>query len=110
MSGQANDSSSIRMIPISPDDVKKCLRIIFHDFKDLQRDNLTYLKNWVISRPKEVLPYHCFLFLSTHSSIVKTTFPYGKMMQLIEAMIFQVTQCLSYVLLPKKTLPGKHSK
>ena len=110
MSGQANNSSSIRLIPISPDDVKKCLRVIFYEFKDLQSTNLTYLKNWVISRPKEVLPYHCFLFISTHCSLLKTTLPYRKLMELIDKMILQVSQCLSYVLLPKKKLPGKNSK
>ena len=110
MSSQEKVSTRMRMIAISPDDVSKCLKIIFHDYKDLQKDNLTYLKNWVIYRPKEVLPHQCFLFLSKHCAIVKNTLPYGKMMELIDAMIFQVTQCLSYVLLPKKKLPGKHSK
>ena len=68
------------------------------------------MKNWVISRPKEVNPCQCFIFLGKECSPLRNTLTYEKMTNLINAMIDQVRLCLSHAKIPKNFRPGKNSR
>lgn len=101
MTSQEDNLINERMEPISPDYVKNILRKLFHDYKYLQRENLTKMKNWVISRLERVNAYKCFLFLGINCEVVMNTFPYGKMIEFMDFIIHLVSQCLSNALIPK---------
>ena len=111
MSGKKRKAPEANWVLIHPEDVKSMLRLHFkEENKHLQKENLTFLKNWVISRANFVGAYQCFLLLGLYCPTIIKKLTYDILIKLIESMIDCVQKCLSHTHLKKDNMPGKNCK